>query len=298
MSFSPKGIIPAVWTPTDATGNLLKGALRKNIEAMLAAGVDALLVLGSTGEFIHLSVAQRQEVLECALEVAGKTPTLTNISHTNPRTVVELGKHAKEAGAAAVSLLAPWFYPLSEDDLVAFFVEAGKGIELPIILYNFLAMTGKNLTPEVVRRIASEIPIAGIKHSAGDFEEHKAFADIGREFGFNVVTGWDTHIPEAFALGAKGAVAGMANFVPELLAQIYRLVNAGRLEEVREPVRQMRRLGDLLGALEFPLNIAAAMEARGREVGAPKSVVSPQTRFRYNALRASIRAALDEFEIA
>src|SRR5205809_679680 len=111
MSFSLKGIIPAVWTPTDADGNLLKEALRKNIEAMLAAGVDGLLVLGSTGEFIHLGVEQRKEILECAVEFAHGTPVLTNVSHTNPRVVAELGWHATQAGAAGVSLLPPWFYP-------------------------------------------------------------------------------------------------------------------------------------------------------------------------------------------
>src|SRR5437879_5161107 len=109
MLFSLKGIIPAVWTPTDADGKLLKGALRENIGAMTVAGVDSLLVLGSTGEFIHLSVDLRKEVLETALEFAGSTPVLTNISDVNPRNVAELGRHAKKCGGAGVSLLPPWF---------------------------------------------------------------------------------------------------------------------------------------------------------------------------------------------
>src|SRR3954462_3818782 len=180
MSFLLGGVIAAVWTPTDADGKLLKGALRNDIEAMIAAGADSLLVLGSTGEFIHLTTEQRKEVLEAALEFAGKTPVLTNVSHVNPRVVAELGRHAKESGAVGVSLLAPWFYPLREDDLVAYLVTAGNGIDLPLTLYNFYAMTGKKLTPAIVRRIGAEMRIGGLKHSAGEMAEHKEFAEVGR----------------------------------------------------------------------------------------------------------------------
>lgn len=295
MSFLLQGIIPAVWTPTDENGKLLREGLRRNIEQMVAAGVDSLLVLGSTGEFLHLTTDQRKELLDVALEFAGSTPVLTNISDVNPRVVADLGRHAKASGAAGVSLLAPWFYPLSEDDLVAFFVSAGKSIELPLILYNFHAMTGKRLTPEIVRRIGAEVQIGGLKHSAGEMEEHRQWAEVGKELGFNLVTGWDTHIPEAMALGAKGVVAGLANVVPELIVKIYKLTAAGKHEEAREPARQMRKIGELVSAVEFPLNVAAAMEACGREVGAPKSVMSTQTRVRYNALRENIRATLKEF---
>jgi 4-hydroxy-tetrahydrodipicolinate synthase len=295
MSFLLQGVIPAVWTPTDAGGKLLKSALRDNIEAMIAAGADSLLVLGSTGEFIHLTTEQRKEVLETALQIAGKTPVLTNVSHVNPRVVAELGRHAKESGAVGVSLLAPWFYPVSEDDLVAFFVAAGKAIDLPLTLYNFQAMTGKRLTPEIVRRIGAEIQIGGLKHSAGEMEEHRELVEVGKELGFNVVTGWDTHLPEAMALGAKGVVAGLANVVPELVVKIFRLVAAAKLDEAREPARQMRKIAELISTLEFPHNVAAAMEAAGREVGAPKSIISSQTRVRYNALRENTRAVLKDF---
>jgi 4-hydroxy-tetrahydrodipicolinate synthase len=298
MSFSLNGIIPAVWTPTDANGNLLRPAMRQNIEAMTGAGVDSLLVLGSTGEFIHLTLNQRKEILEAALEFAGGAPVLVNISDVNPRNVVDLGRHARNCGAVGVSLLPPWFYPLGEDDLVEFFVAAAEAIELPVTLYNFHAMTGKRLTPQVVRRIGERVKIGGLKHSAGTMDEHRELVAVGREFGFNVVTGWDTHLPEAMALGVKGCVAGLANVVPELLVDLYRLLEGGRAEEAYEPARQMKQIGELVGRLEFPFNVAAAMEARGRDVGAAKSIMSTQTRARYEALRKSMRALLNQFEIA
>src|SRR5205085_3351914 len=135
------------------------------------------------------------------------TPVLTNVSDVNPRTVAELGRHANTCGAAGVSLLAPWFYPLSEADLVEFFVRAGEAINLPLTLYNFPMMTGKRLTPEIVEQIAARIPLGGLKQSGGEMAEHGPLAAVARRHNFNVVTGWDTHIPEAFALGVEGCVA-------------------------------------------------------------------------------------------
>ncbi len=287
MPFSFAGIIPAVWTPTDADGRLLRGALRQNLDWMLDAGVKQLLMLGSTGEFVHLSSELRKEVLEAALEhLAGRdVPVFVNISHTNPRTVVELGRHAKSAGAASVTLLPPWFYPMSDADLVEFFVRAIEAIDLPLGLYNFQAMTGKRLTPELVRAIAKRAPVAGLKHSAGELQEHKALAEVGAEFGFKVVTGWDTHYPEATALGATGCISGLANVVPELMLEIDTLLKSGRVEDLYMPAGWMRRIGDLVGQLEFPHNVAAAMEARGLEAGVSKAHRSAATEAKYLELR-------------
>ena len=78
----------------------------------------------------------------------------------------------------------------------------------------------------------------------------------------------------------------------------YRLVVDGRSEEVREPAQRMRRIGEVIGTLEFPHNVAAAMEARGREVGTPKSITSAQTRVRYAALRETMRTLLRDWGYA
>lgn len=297
MPFSFAGLIPAVWTPTDAQGALMPEALRRNLDFLLRAGVRQLLLLGSTGEFVHLESSQRKEVLETALAHVGDTPVYVNISHTQPRLVVELGRHAKAAGARAVTLLPPWFYPMADSDLVEFFVRAIEAIDLPLGLYNFQAMTGKRLTPEIVRAIAKRAPVCGLKHSAGDLQEHKALAEVGAEFGFNVVTGWDTHYPEATALGATGCISGLANMAPELMVQIDNLLASGHVEDIHIAAERMRRIGELVGTLEFPHNIAAAMEARGLEAGAPKAHLSTAGRARYTALRDEMRKLLAEFSL-
>jgi dihydrodipicolinate synthase/N-acetylneuraminate lyase len=297
VSFSFEGVIPAVWTPTDGAGALLKEALRSNIQFLVGSGVDALLVLGSTGEFIQLSVGERKEVLDCAIKFARGIPVGVNISHTNPRAVAELSRHARTAGAGAVMLLPPWFYPMNDDDLVAFYGRAGGASDLPLGLYNFPNLTGKRLTPELVRAIAKETRVTGLKQSGGDFAEHQPLVGLGREVGFKVMTGWDTCIPEAMAVGAKGCIGGLGNLVPEIMVKIHRLVSMGRTAELDAPAQLMKRIGALINTLEFPLNIAAGMAARGLATGEMKQVLSASSQARYETLRDGLRRLFEEHNL-
>jgi len=286
MSFRFEGIHGAVWTPTDAAGALLIEALRENVSFMARAGVNGFLILGSTGEFIHLTTELRQQVVEMIIEFAPQIPATVNISHTNPRVVAELGRHAKSAGACCVALLPPWYFPMNDDDLIEFFVRGAEAAQLPLVLYNFEERVGKRLTPAVVRAVAKRVKVVALKQSGGTMNDHTVFAEIGREMGFNVLTGSDTRIPEAMGAGAKGCIGGLVNIVPELLVAIYNGVVAGR--DVSETAAQVRRVGEIVDTLEFPNNIAAAMLARGLEPGAPKTIMAPSSQAKFDTIRREL----------
>jgi 4-hydroxy-tetrahydrodipicolinate synthase len=283
MSFRFEGIFSAVWTPTDAAGALLPEALKRNLAFMADRGVHGFFVLGSTGEFIHLSTELRKEVLVTIIQARPSVPTVVNVSHTNPRVVADLGKHARTTGAAGIALLPPWYFPINEDDLIEFFVRAAEAAQLPIVLYNFEERTGKRLTPNLVRAVAKRVKVGGLKQSGGAMSDHTVFAEIGREFGFNVLTGADTSIPDAMAAGAKGCIGGLGNVIPELLVEIYNGVTSGK--NVSESVARVREVGAIVDTLEFPNNIAAAMAARVLEPGAPKTILSPSSQKKYEAIR-------------
>jgi dihydrodipicolinate synthase/N-acetylneuraminate lyase len=118
---------------------------------------------------------------------------------------------------------------------------------------------------------------------------------LGREKNFVVLTGADTRIPEAMALGVTGCVSGLANAVPELVVEIFQATKAGRKSDTA--VERMRAVGRLVERREFPLNVAAAMEARRLPVGSPKSMVSPSTRMRYQQLVSDLRQLFDEWKL-
>jgi len=290
-----EGIIAALWTPTDEKGRLLVRDMENNVRFICGKNVDGIMALGSTGEFLHLDLTQRKQLLELAVAIAGPVPVIANISDIRPAVVTDLGRFARTVGAAAVALLTPYFYPVAQDDLVEFFVRAGEAADLPLFLYNFPERTGNRIELETIAAVADRLPLAGIKQSGAEFEYHRALVALGREKNFVVLTGADTRIPEAMALGVTGCISGLANAVPDLVVEIFNATKAGRNSTVA--VERMRTVGTLVERLEFPLNVAAAMEARGLPVGHPKSIISPSTKARYHQLVSDLRQLFDEWKL-
>jgi 4-hydroxy-tetrahydrodipicolinate synthase len=295
MPIKWEGIFCALWTPTDRNGRLITTELKSNLEFLRSKGIQGLLALGSTGEFLHLDMPTRKAILDQA--VASGLPVLANISDIRPKIVAELGQSAKWAGAAAVSILPPYFYPMAQEDLVEFFVRAGEAAQLPVFLYNFPERTGNRIELETVAAVADRIDLAGVKQSGAEFHYHKDLVQLGREKNFVVMTGTDTRLPEAMQMGVTGCVSGLSNAVADLLVAIFGAVKAGDPERAGTEIDQMRKLGTLVEQLEFPLNVAAIMQARGLTPGHPKTIVSVATQRRYQKLVEDFRRLFQEWKI-
>lgn len=297
MSFAFEGIVPAVWTPTGADGQLLPDELRRNMEFILQARPSAWMALGSTGEFVHLALDQRRRTLEHIKKFSGGLPVIANISATNPRDAIALGQHAKSAGAIAIAVLPPWFFHLADHDLVAFFARVGEAVGLPLLLYNFPEMTGNIISPDVAAQVAERVPVAALKFSAYKFEKHPEYVAVGAAKNFRVLTGWDKRIPEAMAMGAAGCIGGMTNYAPELMVEAFNAMREGNRAKADAAAAKLVRLSDISDAIKFPLNVAAGMEARGLRPGVPKMVVSENTRAAYEEVKTRLRAAFLEFQL-
>ena len=282
----PGGIYSAQWIPTDAHGRVDRASLAAHIEFERRAGISGGLALGSTGEFPHFALDERQEVLATIAELAAPLPVLANISDIRPRAAIELGRHAATLGVMAVALMPPMFFPASQADLLAYFLHVADAVGLPVMLYNFPELAGKRIEPSTIAAFAERAPMIAIKQSGGEFDYHRELIALGREKNFVVMSGADTRLPEAFALGAAGCIGGLVNVVPELMVQIDRVCRLGEPGDVTRADEAMRELGRILDRLAFPLNVAAAIEARGFRAGAPKSVVSPESRALYESIVA------------
>ena len=292
-----EGIIVALWTPTDEHGQLLRRELEANLEFVRARNVHGIMPLGSTGEFVHFETAQRKEILELVARRISPLPIIANISDVRPAVVAELAAHARQIGCAAVTALPPWFFPLAQSDLVEFFVRAGEAAELPLFLYNFPERTGLRINLETIAAVAERVPLAGVKQSGAEFSYHRELVQLGREKNFVVLTGADTRLADAMALGVTGCVSGLANVVPEIVLEIFNAMKAGAPARAADAIRIMSAFGGLMDKLEFPLNVSAAMAARGRPAGPLKSIVSPATQARYQALVAEVRQLLSEWNL-
>ena len=290
-----EGVYTALWIPTDFEGHVMKQALADHLTWLRSRGVDGVLALGSTGEFPHFDVDERKMLFELIAELAAPLPVIANISDFRPRVVAELGAFVRRLGLPAVSLMAPGFYPISQSDLLSFFLRGAETAGLPVFLYNFRELTGVSIALETVAAFADGAPMAGVKQSGADFDFHKPLIELGREKDFVVFTGADMRLPEAFALGATGCIGGMSNFVPELKLAVYNICRGGGAGDYRIPAQRLIEVGAIINQLTFPLNVAAAMESRGLSPGVPKTIVSGESARIFREVVATLGAKIDEW---
>lgn len=292
------GIIPALWTPTDAAGRVLEPALRQQLELVQAGRVHGLMVLGSTGEFPLLDLAERKRVLELVKRHAPNLPAMAHVSDIRLPVVIELGRHAKFLGYEALSLLPPWYFAVAQDDLAEFLVRAGEACELPLFLYNFPERTGNRLAIETIAAVTDRVRVVGVKQSGAEFTYHRELVALGREKNFVVLTGADTRLAEALTLGCTGCVSGISDALPQLMVSVYDAFQRGDPSAVAEATAKVAAVGALLDTLEFPLNVGALVEATGLPAGEFKSAVSPRTAARRAELIIRLRELIAAGKLA
>lgn len=289
-SFRPKGIYSALWIPTDEAGRIDRAALAALIEFERGHGIHGILALGSTGEFPQFSIEERKVALRSVLELSRGLPVMANITDIRPRAAVELGRFAKEVGAVAVALMPPMFYPVSPADQLAYFLHVAERVDLPVMLYNFPELTGKRIELNVVSDFADRAMMCGIKQSGAEFNYHRELISLGKVKNFSVMSGADTRLPEVFSMGAVGAIGGLVNIVPEWMVSLHRMGAEEQPGDTRKLAAAMVEVGRIVDQLTFPLNVAAGIDARGFCPGAPKMIVSEESRALYGKVVSDLRA--------
>lgn len=293
----PKGIFSAQWIPTDANGRVDRASLASHLAFEKRAGISGILALGSTGEFPFFTVDERKQLLATLAELAAPLTIFANVTDIRPKAAIELGRCAKDLGMAAIALMPPVFYPVTQADMLAYFLQVAEAVELPVMLYNFPELTGKRIDLPTVAAFAERAPMVAIKQSGAEFEYHKDLIALGREKGFAVMSGSDTRLPEVFKLGGAGCTGGLVNIVPELMVHIYRVCGEGQPGDASSAAERMREIGRIIDQLTFPLNVAAGLEARGINPGAPKAIVSPESRVLYTKIRHELREAFAQWQL-
>src|SRR3954470_19215135 len=140
-TFQPDGIFSAQWIPTNSGGRIDRAALAAHIDFERRSGIKGVLALGSTGEFPQFSPEERKHALATVAELAAPLPVIANITDIRPKVAIELGRFAKSLGLPAVALMPPIFFPMSQDDVLAYFLHVAEAVDLPVMLYNFPELT-------------------------------------------------------------------------------------------------------------------------------------------------------------
>ena len=224
-------------TPADPDGRVDVPALRRLVAPLVAARVDSIGLLGSTGTYMYLSRAERRRALDAALdEAGGLVPVLVGIGALRTDEAVRLAADAKAAGAAA-GLLAPVSYtPLGDDEVYAHVETVALKSGLPICLYDNPATTHFRFTPALVGRLARVPGIVALKSPAPDPAEvpaHLAALRGAVPDGFSVGVSVDWHAAEALLAGADAWYSVAAGPFPRTCLALVGAARGGDAAEAR-----------------------------------------------------------------
>ncbi|MEV7325738.1 dihydrodipicolinate synthase family protein [Streptomyces sp. NPDC093970] len=240
------GVVPPVCTPLTPDREVDVPSLRRLVDHLVAAGVDGLFVLGSTSEAAYLTDRQRRVVTETvAAHAAGRLPVLAGvIDMTTPR-VLDHVESVTSAGADAVVVTAPFYTRTHPAEIARHFRLVAEGSPVPVIAYDIPSAVHTKLPADLVLELAGEGTLAGLKDSSGDLAAFREVVTGSRGLsGFSALTGSELTVDSALALGADGAVPGLANVDPDGYVRLHRLCRAGDWERARA---EQERLCGLFG---------------------------------------------------
>lgn len=245
------GIIPPLVTPLRDRDALDQEGLQRLLQHVLAGGVHGIFILGTTGEAPSLSYRLRGELIRQTCQtVAGRVPVLVGITDTAFVESVALARLAADAGADAVVLSTPYYFPAGQTELLGYVQNIVEELPLPLMLYNMPSLTKVWFELETLSHLAELETIVGIKDSSGDMAYFESLMSLrDQRPDWSIMLGPEALLAKAIGLGADGAVAGGANVFPSLFTGCYQAVTTGntaeaeRCEQIIDDFQQVYEIG-------------------------------------------------------
>jgi len=209
-------------TPLLESETLDSTGLKNLIEHLLEGGVHGIFLLGTNGEGPSLGLGLKKQLIREACNIVNhRVPVLVSITDTSFEATLEIANYAQKAGADALVVAPPFYFPLSEDEIINYFRELAALLPLPFLVYNIPSCTKLNLSVTTIKK-AKDFGAIGVKDSSGDRESLDA---ILKEFkdspDFSIIVGDELFLADTISSGAHGAVPGGANFIPRLFVALY-----------------------------------------------------------------------------
>ena len=274
-----KGLSAFPITPSDRDGRVDVGALRALLEPLIAAKVDSVGLLGSTGSYPYFGRDERRRAVQAAVRLAeGTTPILVGIGALRTDETVRLAQDARDAGAAA-GLLAPVSYtPLTDDEVFEHFLTVARESGLPICIYDNPGTTHFRFTPALIGRLSRVDGIVAVKSPAldastlaGHIAELRAVVPSGFSLGYSA----DWNCTEALLAGAETWYSVLAGVFPKVCLEIVRAAASGNATEARRLNARLQPIWDLFKTFSSLRVVYAIANLRGICAAEPPRPVLP-----------------------
>lgn len=261
---------------------LMEQLLRRQIEA----GVNAIVLSGTTGESPTLSDDEKLTLFKCAKEYTGDNCTIIAGTGSNSTAhAVELSQAAEETGADALLVVSPYYNKGNPEGLFAHYMSIAHAVNIPIILYNVPSRTGVDIPISVYKRLSALPNIAGVKEASTDITKiAKIRAVCGPDF--HVWSGNDDQIVPVMSLGGLGVVSVLSNIRPVETVAMAQAALAGDFDTAAALQCQLMPLIELLFSEVNPIPVKYAMRYAGFDCGScrlPLGALSADSKHRLDS---------------
>ena len=261
-----QGVVSATLTPFGDRGEMRPDLVPAMVEFLLERGVKALMVGGTTSEFITLDVAERRELLESFVRaVDGRVPVIAHVGHVDRREALGLAGHAQDAGADATTAITPYYHRISEPACGDFFRTLATATpDLPFFVYNYPDAAGNTVSFDLFESLLDIPNLAGAKHSVATFDELEPYLSLPRYLC--VMAGNDSLSRRFLLSGGRAIVSGNAAAFPEVVSGLVEAVLEGREAEADRLMAQLELVVEL-GRYGAPDRLRELLALRGIDIG-------------------------------
>ena len=262
------GLITAIVTPIDKSNIIDDAKMKDLVDWQIESGIDGLLVLGGSGEYVALTMKERVHAIKSAVSAAtGRIPIIAGVLEPGIGDAVEAAKLFREAGATAPLVLTPYYINPTQDGIYDFFKQFDEGFQNPFLIYNIPYKNITDIKPSTFVRIAKDMPnCCGIKECSPAFAD---CVDIVQRIGSEctVMSGEDLMMGGHVLFGAEAAIIASANLIPAAWAQLFKNAKAKNVDAVIAFQEKYYPLFELLFAEINPAPMKYAMRKIGVNVG-------------------------------
>ena len=289
-----RGCATALVTPFGADGSVDLEAHRRLVRRQVEGGVSLLVPCGTTGESVTMSQAEREEVIRATVEAAaaGGARVIAGTGSNATAAAVEHSVRARELGADAVLVVAPYYNKPTQEGLYQHFRAVAEAVgDTPVVLYNVPGRTSSNILPPTVLRLAQDCAnVVAVKEASGSLAQVMEILRA-RPRGFLVLSGDDALTLAMLALGGDGLISVASNEAPAPMARMVEAALAGRWDEARELHYKLLPLMDVNFVETSPGPVKAAMALMGLLEENLRLPLVPVTEGTRERVRAVLREA-------
>lgn len=254
------GAATALVTPMNDDLSVDFGAFGRLIDFQIDSGINALLVLGTTGEASTLTDDERKKItLFAAEKVSGRVPLIVGAGSNDTRRAVAFSSFAAKNGADAVLSVTPYYNKTTDAGLIRHFTHIADECEKPVILYNIPARTGMNISLPVYKELTKHENIIAVKEASGNIDAIcELISSVGS--GLRVYSGNDSETVPIMASGGIGVFSVLSNIMPAEVVRLTSLLSAGKTSDAAALSSELCGLTKALFCETNPIPIKAACE--------------------------------------